>query len=62
MASNFEAAIEARKKDGVPSYPASQTPWQEIQRNYVGELANGGVLENAVKYQKVKKDLPRDNH
>ena len=54
--------IESRKKDGVPSYPASQTPWQEIQRNYVGELANGGVLENAVKYQKVKKDLPRDNH
>jgi dihydroxy-acid dehydratase len=46
----------------VPTYPASQTPWQEIQRNYVGELANGGVLENAVKYQKVKKDLPRDNH
>ncbi|MDA9564873.1 dihydroxy-acid dehydratase family protein, partial [Alphaproteobacteria bacterium] len=39
--------IEVRKKDGVPSYPASQTPWQEIQRNYVGELANGGVLENA---------------
>ena len=54
--------IEVRKKDGVPTYPASQTPWQEIQRNYVGELANGGVLENAVKYQKVKKDLPRDNH
>ena len=43
--------IEVRKKDGVPTYPASQTPWQEIQRNYVGELANGGVLENAVKYQ-----------
>ena len=54
--------IESRKKDGVPPYPASQTPWQEIQRNYVGELANGGVLENAVKYQKVKKYLPRDNH
>ena len=54
--------IEVRKKDGVPPYPASQTPWQEIQRNYVGELANGAVLENAVKYQKVKKDLPRDNH
>ena len=54
--------IEVRKKDGVPTYPTSQTPWQEIQRNYVGELANGGVLENAVKYQKVKKDLPRDNH
>ena len=54
--------IEKRKKDGVPIYPDSQTPWQEIQRNYVGELSGGAVLENAVKYQKVKKDLPRDNH
>ena len=54
--------IENRKKDGVPPYPESQTPWQEIQRKYVGELANGAVLENAVKFQKVKKVLPRDNH
>ena len=54
--------IENRKKDGVPSYPESQTPWQEIQRKYVGELADGAVLENAVKFQKVKKVLPRDNH
>jgi len=54
--------IEERKKDGVPVYPKSQTPWQEIQRNYVGELSGGGVLENAVKYQKVKNSLPRDNH
>ena len=54
--------IENRKKDGVPTYPESQTPWQEIQRKYVGELADGAVLENAVKFQKVKKVLPRDNH
>ena len=54
--------IELRKKDGVPPYPESQTPWQEIQRNLVGELAGGAVLENAVKFQKVKKVLPRDNH
>ena len=54
--------IELRKKDGVPSYPESQTPWQEIQRNLVGELADGAVLENAVKFQKVRKKLPRDNH
>ena len=54
--------IELRKKDGVPAYPESQTPWQEIQRNYVGELSGGAILENAVKYQKVKKNLPRDNH
>ena len=54
--------IENRKKDGVPPYPESQTPWQEIQRNLVGELADGAVLENAVKFQKVRKKLPRDNH
>ncbi|MDC0969047.1 dihydroxy-acid dehydratase family protein [Alphaproteobacteria bacterium] len=57
-----EEEIEERKKDGVPRYPESQTPWQEIQRNYVGDLSGGGVLENAVKYQKVKNSLPRDNH
>ena len=54
--------IELRKKDGVPPYPESQTPWQEIQRKFVGELSDGAVLENAVKYQKVRKTLPRDNH
>ncbi|MDC6452391.1 dihydroxy-acid dehydratase family protein [Alphaproteobacteria bacterium] len=57
-----DSEIEERKKNGVPVYPKSQTPWQEIQRNYVGELSGGGVLENAVKYQKVKNSLPRDNH
>ena len=54
--------IELRKKDGVPRYPESQTPWQEIQRKFVGELSDGAVLENAVEYQKVRKTLPRDNH
>lgn len=34
-------------------YPDSQTPWQEIYRTYVGELSEGMVLKNAVKYQKV---------
>ena len=54
--------IENRKKDGPPKYPENQTPWQEIYRNHVGHMSNGGVLENAVNYQKVKKSLPRDNH
>ena len=57
-----EEELEKRKKDGIPPYPESQTPWQEIQRNFVGELSGGGVLENAVKFQKVKNSLPRDNH
>ncbi len=54
--------IENRKKDGPPKYPENQTPWQEIYRNNVGHMSDGGILENAVNYQKVKKSLPRDNH
>ena len=54
--------IENRKKDGPPKYPEHQTPWQEIYRNHVGHMSDGGVLENAVAYQKVKNSLPRDNH
>lgn len=43
-------------------YPPNQTPWQEIYRTHVGQLADGGVLEFAVKYQDVGKNLPRHNH
>ena len=51
-------------KAGGYKYPASQTPWQEIQRGIVDELSNGMVLKPAVKYQKVaaKMGIPRDNH
>jgi dihydroxy-acid dehydratase len=45
------------------SYPASQTPWQEIQRGMVDQLAEGMVLKPAVKYQRVaESSVPRDNH
>ena len=40
----------------------NQTPWQEIYRTHVGQLAEGGCLELATAYQKVGRDLPRDNH
>jgi len=51
------------KKDGGYQYPASQTPWQEIQRAMVDQLADGMVLEPAVKFQRVaQKYVPRDNH
>ena len=45
-------------------YPASQTPWQEIQRGCVDQLAEGMVLKPAVKYQRVAQTMgvPRDNH
>jgi dihydroxy-acid dehydratase len=45
-------------------YPPSQTPWQEIQRGMIDDLADGAVLKPAVKYQRVAQTmgLPRDNH
>ena len=39
-----------------------QTPWQEIYRANVGQLAEGGCLELATAYQRIRRDLPRDNH
>src|SRR6201997_1999874 len=53
----------ALKQNGGYDYPASQTPWQEIQRAMVDQLAGGMVLEPAVKYQRVAQTyVPRDNH
>ena len=50
-------------KGGFP-YPASQTPWQEIQRSMVDQLNEGMTLKPAVKYQKLAQTAgtPRDNH
>jgi dihydroxy-acid dehydratase len=55
------AALQRR---GGFHYPASQTPWQEIQRGMVDQLADGMVLKPAVKYQRVAQTsgVPRDNH
>jgi dihydroxy-acid dehydratase len=54
------AALEAR---GGFHYPESQTPWQEIQRSMVDQLADGMVLKPAVKYHRIaQKSVPRDNH
>ena len=39
-----------------------QTPWQEIYRTHVGQLAQGGCLELATAYQRIGRNLPRDNH
>jgi len=53
----------ALQKRGGYKYPASQTPWQEIQRGMVDQLAYGMVLKPAVKFQQVaQKFVPRDNH
>jgi len=52
------------EKNGGYKVPESQTPWQEIFRKEVGQLAEGMVLKGATKFQRVAKTmgLPRDNH
>jgi dihydroxy-acid dehydratase len=53
---------ELAKQGGYP-FPESQTPWQEIQRAMVDQLADGMVLKPAVKYQHVaQKSIPRNSH
>ncbi|MGY2736393.1 IlvD/Edd family dehydratase [Sphingomonas sp. UYP23] len=49
---------------GGYQYPASQTPWQEMQRAVVGQLNTGAILEGAEKYQSIAQTqgLPRDSH
>jgi dihydroxy-acid dehydratase len=50
--------------NGGYHYPKHQTPWQEIQRGMVDQLAQGMVLKPAVKYRDVAhtSGVPRDNH
>ncbi len=53
----------ALQKRGGFHYAESQTPWQEIQRAMVDQLADGMVLKPAVKYKRVaQRSVPRDNH
>ena len=55
------AALEAA---GGFAYPASQTPWQQMQRSVVGQLDTGAILEGAETYQRIaeRRGIPRDNH
>jgi dihydroxy-acid dehydratase len=53
----------ALDRQGGFHYAESQTPWQDIQRSMVDQLADGMVLKPAVKYQRIaQKSVPRDNH
>lgn len=56
--------LAARKAAWTPPVLISQTPWQELQRRYIGQLDDGGCLTFATKYQKIAATfgLPRDNH
>jgi dihydroxy-acid dehydratase len=60
----FAARRAALQAKGGYAYPASQTPWQEMQRSVVGPMSSGAILEGAEKYQRIAQTmgLPRDNH
>jgi dihydroxy-acid dehydratase len=54
---------ELTRSGGYP-VPASQTPWQAMQRAVIGPLATGAILEGAEKFQQIDRSfgVPRDNH
>jgi len=62
MALVSEDEWEARRAAWTPPELEHQTPWQEIYRSHVGQLAEGGCLELATAYQRIARTLPRDNH
>ena len=66
LISDEELAERRRELEaqGGYHYPKHQTPWQEIQRTFVGQMESGAVLEPAVKYQRIAQTegIPRDNH
>ena len=59
-----ETELERRRGETAASVPPSQTPWQEIYRQTVGQLSTGGCLEPATLYLKVieTRGDPRHSH
>ncbi len=53
---------QARRAAWTAPEIVHQTPWQQLYRENVGQLADGGCLELATSYQKIHKVIPRDNH
>lgn len=56
--------LEQRRREWKPTVSTSQTPWQEMYRNMVGQLSTGGCLEPATLYMRVinQNNLPRHSH
>ena len=59
-----QSIIDERMKKIQFKFPANQTPWQEIARNYVGQLSDGACLNTKEEYFDVSKTkgVPRDSH
>ena len=48
-----EAEMARRRAEWTPNIPPSQTPWQELYRQLVGQLSTGGCLEPATLHLRV---------
>lgn len=57
-----DTELQQRRDNYVPPDFTNETPWQEIYRNCVGQLATGGCFEFATKYRRVAEKVPRNNH
>ena len=59
-----QSIIDERMQKIQFKFPANQTPWQEIARNYVGQLSDGACLNTKEEYFDVSKTkgVPRDSH
>lgn len=57
-----EEIARRRRDEPPPPVPPSHTPWEELYREKTGQLAEGGVLDFAVKYRGIAARTPRHNH
>lgn len=57
-----EEELRARRERLAPPDLPNHTPWQEIYRSHVGQLAEGGVFDLATRYQDVRRFVPRASH
>jgi dihydroxy-acid dehydratase len=58
------AELAKRKAAWKPNIVEAQTPWQELQRKFIGQLSSGACLDFAVNFQNIaeSKGVPRHSH
>jgi dihydroxy-acid dehydratase len=59
-----DTELAKRKAVWKPNIKESQTPWQELQRKFVGQLASGACLDFAIDFQRIAqtRGVPRHSH
>jgi dihydroxy-acid dehydratase len=57
-----DAEIARRRAAGVPAVPPSETPWQRLYRETVGQLSDGACIAGATDFQAIGRGVPRHNH